>query len=65
MHGLHAVRCSFQGWDVGTLGNTLSECVTKDPRVGTSVACAIHLFVWLCVQVSPSVVHVGTNTNDK
>ena len=21
----------FQGWDVGTLGNTLSGCVTQDP----------------------------------
>ena len=23
----------FQGWDNGTLGNTLSRCVTQDPRV--------------------------------
>jgi len=23
----------FQGWDVGKLGNTLSGCVTQDPRV--------------------------------
>ena len=70
MHGLHGV---WRLLDLGTLGNTLSECVTKDPRVGTSEACAIHLFgcvageafIRLCVEVSPSVVHVGTNTNDK
>ena len=23
----------FQGWDSGTLGNTLIRCVTQDPRV--------------------------------
>ena len=23
----------FQGWDSGTLGNTLSRCLTQDPRV--------------------------------
>jgi len=32
----------FQGWDSGTLGNTLSGCVTHDPRVGASVASPIH-----------------------
>ena len=32
----------FQGWDNGILGNTLSGCVTQDPRVGTSEASAIH-----------------------
>ena len=32
----------FQGWDVGTLGNTLSGCVTQDPRVDASEASAIH-----------------------
>ena len=26
----------------GTLGNTLSGCVTKDPKVGPAEACAIH-----------------------
>ena len=41
VHGLHGV---WRLLDLGTLGNTLSECVTKDPRVGTSEACAIHLF---------------------
>ena len=41
VHGLHGVWCLFQGWDVGTLGNTLSGCVTQDPRVGPSEACAI------------------------
>ena len=32
----------FQGWDVGTLGNTFSRCVTQDSRLGPSEACAIH-----------------------
>ena len=32
----------FQGWDVGTLGNTLSGCVTQDPKVDASEASAIH-----------------------
>ena len=32
----------FQGWDIGTLGNTFSRCVTQDSRLGPSEACAIH-----------------------
>ena len=32
----------FQGWDVGTLGNTLSGCVTQYPRVDAKEASAIH-----------------------
>ena len=32
----------FQGWDIGTLGNTLSGRVTQDPRVDTSEASAIN-----------------------
>ena len=32
----------FQGWDVGTLGNTFSRCVTQDSRLGPSEAYAIH-----------------------
>ena len=32
----------FQGWNVGTLGNTLSGCVSQDPSVGPSEACAVH-----------------------
>ena len=32
----------FQGWDSGTLGNTLSGCVTLGPRIGASEASAIH-----------------------
>ena len=32
----------LQGWDVGTLGNTLSGCVTQYPRVDASEASAIH-----------------------
>ena len=32
----------FQGWDVGTLGNTLSGCVIHNPSVGPSEACGIH-----------------------
>ena len=42
VHGLCGVWCLFQGWDVGTLGNTHSGCVTQDPRVGPSETCAIH-----------------------
>ena len=42
VRSFHGVWCSFQGWDVGTLGNTLSGCVTQDQRVGPSEACAIH-----------------------
>ena len=33
VHGLHCVWCVFQGWDVGTLGNTLSGCITQYLRV--------------------------------
>ena len=36
LHDLHGVWCVFQGWDVGTLGNTLSGCITQYPRVGPS-----------------------------
>ena len=32
----------FRNGDVGTLGNTLSGCVTQDARVGPSDASAIH-----------------------
>ena len=32
----------LQGWDVGTLGNTLSGCVTQYPRVDASDASAIR-----------------------
>ena len=62
---LDGVWCSFQGWDVGTLGNTFSGCVTQDPRVGHSEACAIPLIlmVRLHALVSPSVVHEGCYTN--
>ena len=42
VHGLHGVWCLFQGWDIGTLGNTLSQCVTQDPKVGLSEGCGIH-----------------------
>ena len=42
MHGLHGAGVLFQGWEVGTLGKTLSGCVTPDPRVGPSEACVIH-----------------------
>ena len=31
-----------KGWDIGTLGDILSRCVTQNPRVGPSEACAIH-----------------------
>jgi len=38
------MSCVFSSheWDVGTLGNTLSGCVTQDPREGPSEACVIH-----------------------
>ena len=39
----------FQGWDVGTMCNTLSRCITQDPRVGPSEACAIHPTWPLCL----------------
>ena len=38
----NGVWCLFQGWDVGTLGNTLSGCVVQDFWVGSSEASAIH-----------------------
>ena len=31
---MHGVWCLFQGLHIGTLGNTLSGCVTQDTRVG-------------------------------
>ena len=37
MHGLHGVWCSFQGWDVGTLGNTVSEFVTQDSKQASTI----------------------------
>ena len=56
VHSLYGVWCLFQGWVVGTLGNTLSGCVTQDPMVGPSEACAIHLThpVHLVVYMSES-----------
>ena len=42
VHGLRGVWCPFRGWDIDTLGNTLSGCVTQDPTVGPSGTCAIH-----------------------
>ena len=44
----------FQGWDVGTLGNTLSGCVTQDPM--PQEATAIHpthtnVCVWMWTHV--------------
>ena len=42
VHGLCGVWCSVSGWDVGTLGNTFSGCVTQYPRVDASEASAIH-----------------------
>ena len=48
------IWCLFQGWDVGTLANTLSGCVTQDPRVGPSEACAIHPTRPVCLVVCMS-----------
>ena len=46
---VHDLLVLFQGWDVGTLGNTISGCVTQDPRVGPSLeACAIHPIYLVC-----------------
>ena len=42
VHGLCGVWCFNSGMDVGTLGNTLSGCVTQYPRVDASEASAIH-----------------------
>ena len=53
--------CFMQGWDVGTLGNTLSGCVTQDPSVGPSTPPT--LFVSLRARVSPGVARVGWYTN--
>ena len=37
-HGLHAVWCSFQGWDVGTLGNTTQWVYHSGPKLLAVVA---------------------------
>ena len=49
VHGLFSARFGlvsgvlFQGWDVGTMGNTHTGCVTHVyPRVDASEASAIH-----------------------
>ena len=42
------------GMDVGTLGNTLRGCVTQDPRVAPSKACAIHPTHHVCLIVFTS-----------
>ena len=49
VHGLHGVWCVFQGWDVGTLGNTLSWCITQYPMVGDGLVLStlLTLFAWL------------------
>ena len=52
LHDLHGVWCVFQGWDVGTLSNTLSGCITQSPRVGPSelglvLSTLLTLFAWL------------------
>ena len=46
---LQTVKTEQLCWDVGTLGNTLSRCITQDPRVGPSEACAIHPTWPLCL----------------
>ena len=50
LHDLHGAWCVFQGWDVGTLGNTLSGCITQYPRVGARLVLStlLTLFTWLC-----------------
>ena len=34
LHDLHGVWCMFLGWDVGTLGNTLSRGAGAGPAEG-------------------------------
>ena len=50
----------FQGWDVGTLGNTLSGCVTQQHlRVDASEAFAIHpTYTDVCVRACGMWTHV-------
>ena len=49
--GLHVVCSLFQGLDIGTLGNTLSGCVTQDLRLDI---CAIHPTHPVCLVVCTS-----------
>ena len=44
----------FQGWDVGTLGNTLSRCVTQDPvpqEASTIHPTHTNVCVWMWTHV--------------
>ena len=48
----------FQGWDSGTLGNTLSGCVTQDPRVAIGASrgfCYSPPLTLMCVCVDVDV----------
>ena len=50
----------FQGWDNGTLGNTLRVCVTQGSRVGPSEVSAIHpthTNVCVCVERGHVCIH--------
>jgi len=51
LHDLHGVWCVFQGWDVGTLGNTLwvyhSVPQGKPLRVRLVLSTLLTLFAWL------------------
>ena len=52
LHDLHGV-CVFQGWDVGTLSNTLSGCITQwvyhsvAPSQALVLSTLLTLFAWL------------------
>ena len=51
VHGLHGVWCLSQGWDNGTLGNTLSGRVTLDPRVARVLLSTPLILANMCVDV--------------
>ena len=58
VHGLHGVWSSLQGWHVGTLGNTVSGCVTQDPAPQEASAIhPTHTNVCVCVDVDTRCVH--------
>ena len=47
VHGLHGVGCVFQGWDIGTLGNTLSGCTPGQDPQRLVLPTVLTLFTWL------------------
>ena len=49
---VHGVWCLFQGWDVGTLGNTLGGCVTQDPSEASAIHPTHHVHLVACTSES-------------